>query len=140
MTENLVRHNRPVSRHLHRLVAIAAVGCVLWFVLAAWAFFGGFGYAELSLAVVSGFFLMAVLLPFVLWLTWRRQNPEASRSGGESFRDWVSGDLETGQGRRKASDAMVEVLLPLAAAAIGVTAIGLIFHFSATSAAQAWTI
>jgi hypothetical protein len=144
MTEDSERNNRQVldrqvsdrqvSDRLHPLVPIAAVGCVLWFVLAAWTTFGGFAYMDLVLAVVRGFFLMALLIPFALWLTWRRQSPDADRTPRESFRDWISGEFETGQGRRKASDAMIEVLLPLAAGAVGMTALGVIFHVIAANA------
>jgi hypothetical protein len=139
VTENRERHNRPVSDQLHPRVYAAVVGCVLWFVLSAWAFFSGSEPMGLLLAVVSGFFLMAVLIPFVLWLTWCRQSPDAGGLFPETLREWMSGEFKIEQGRRKASDAMIEILLPLAAAAVGMTALGLIFHFSATSAAQPWT-
>jgi len=137
MTESSGRDTRQVSNRLHPFVAIAAVGCVLWFVLAAWITFGGYAQMGLLLTVVSGFLLMAVLIPFVLWLTRRRQSPDAADDAQESFRDWVSGEFETGQGRRKASDAMIEILLPLAAGAVGMTALGVVFHFVAASAGAA---
>jgi hypothetical protein len=138
MTESLERHNRPVSDHLHPRVYAAVAGCALWFVLSAWTFFSGSEPMGLLLAVVSGFFLMATLIPFALWLTWRRRSPDAGRLTPDTLREWMSGEFKIGQGRRKALDAMIEILLPLAAAAIGMTALGLIFHFCATSAAQ-WT-
>jgi hypothetical protein len=139
MTENLERHNRPVSDHLHPRVYAAFAGFVLWFVLSAWIFFSGSDPMGLLLAVVSGFFLMAVLIPFMLWLTWRRRSPDADRLFPQTFREWGSGEFKIGQGRRRASDAMIEILLPFAAAAVGMTALGLIFHFSSISAAQPWT-
>jgi hypothetical protein len=139
MTKNLERHNRPVSEQVHPRVYATLAGCVLWFVLSAWAFFSDAEPMGLLLAVVSGFFLMAVLIPFMLWLTWRRRDPDGGRLFPETLREWMSGELKLWQDRRKASDAMIEILLPLAAAAVGMTALGLIFHFSATGAAQPWT-
>jgi hypothetical protein len=119
MTENSKRYNRPVWNHLHPFV---------------WVFFGGPGYTDLALVVVSGFFLMAMGIPFTLWLVWRKYGAGADGSH-PSLRAWAAGELETSQGRRRAVDAAIEILLPLAAAAVGMTAIGLVYHFSATSIA-----
>jgi hypothetical protein len=133
MTENIrenpQRHNRAVWNHLHPFVYFAAAGCLLWFVLLAWVFFGGQGYTDLALVVVSGFFLMAMAVPFVLWLVYRKYR--SGSDGSPSLREWAAGDFEIQQGRRKAVDAAIEILLPLAAAAVGMTAMGLVFHFSA---------
>lgn len=130
------RHNRPVSSHLHPFVYASMVGLIAWFVLLAWIFFGGAEYMSLLLAVVSGFFLMAVAIPFVLWRVGRKHLPGPAEEDQISFRDWASGEFETCQGRREARDAAIEIILPLAAAAVGMTAMGLIFHFSALSSAQ----
>jgi hypothetical protein len=129
MPHRLTRHNRPVSDHLHPLVYAVVAGTALWFVLPAWIFFGGAEYMVLLLAVVSGFFLMAAAIPFVLWRVWLKHH--AARENRMSFRDWASGEFETQPGRRKALDAAIEIILPLAAAAAGMTAMGLTFHFTA---------
>lgn len=130
MTENSKRYNRPVWNHLHPFVYLVAAGLVLWFVLFAWVFFGGPGYTDLALVVVSGFFLMAMGIPFTLWLVWRKYHV-GDDGDHPSLRTWAAGELETSQGRRGAVDAAIEILLPLAAAAVGMTAIGLVYHFSA---------
>ena len=129
MVRNLTRHNRPVSSHVHPLVYAAAAGLVLWFVLAAWIFFGHAQYMSLLLAVVSGFFLMTVMIPFILWRVWCKHSTDAAQESQSSFRDWASGQFETPDGPRKALGAAIEILLPLAAAAAGMTAMGIIFHF-----------
>jgi hypothetical protein len=129
MVRNLTRHNRPVSTDVHPLVYAAAAGLVLWFVLAAWIFFGHAEYMSLLLAVVSGFFLMTAAIPFILWRVWRKHSPDAVHESRISFHDWVSGQFETPDGPRKAVGAAIEILLPLAAAAAGMTAMGIIFHF-----------
>ena len=137
MTRDLSRHNRPIYNRLHPIVYAAVVGLVLWFVVSAWAFFGGEGYTELLLAVVSGFFLIAVAIPAALWLVWQRhQDSDAARGEHMSLHDWASGELNTSQGRRKATDATVEILLPIAAVAFGITALGIVFHFAVASAAH----
>ena len=88
----------------------------------------------LMLAVVSGFFLMAASIPFVLWRVWLRHG--TGQSNQESFREWLAGDFDSAQDRRRAVGAAVEIALPLAAAAIGMTIIGIIFHFVSISATQ----
>ena len=131
MPHGLTRHNRPVWDHLHPLVYAVVAGTVLWFVLAAWIFFGGAEYMSLLLAVVSGFFLMAVAIPFALSRVGRKQHRGPASEDRISFRDWAPGEFETQPGRRKALGAAIEIIFPLAAAAAGMTAMGLIFHFTA---------
>ena len=50
------------------------------------------------------------------------------------FRDWASGQFETWQERVKGANAAVEILLPVAAAAVGMTAFAIVFHYAATHA------
>jgi hypothetical protein len=122
------------TSHLHPFVPIAAIGFALWFVLAVWEF-GRNGQADYLLAIVSGFFLMTLAIPYALWRQWRR----IRRDGGsleqslkqESFRDWMSENFETWQDRVKAKNAAIEIILPLGAAAIGMTAFGVVLHIVA---------
>ena len=123
-------HNRPVWNSLHPLVYVAAVSLVLWFVMVSWFFFSGFADMKLVLWVVTFFFLMATAIPSAIWLTARRHDAEPPDKR-MSLRDWASGDLDTAQGRRKASSAAIEMLLPIAAGAFGMTALGLVFHIVA---------
>jgi hypothetical protein len=132
MSKHIVGHNRPISRSVHTGVYAAMVGLLLLFVISAWAFFGGVQYAGLALAVVTGFFVIAAGIPFLLWLTWRHHAEAGQTSDADStaLRDWMSGALETDAGRRKAMDAAVEFLLPIAAVAFGLTAIGIIYYIA----------
>lgn len=127
MTEEARRHNRPISTRLHPLVYLAAVGLGLWFVVAVWVVFSGYPDMELPLWVVSGLFLIAVAIPSAIWLTWWRHG-DAQGGKAPPLRDWAAGDFETAQGRRKAATAAVEMLLPIAAAAFGMTVLGIIFY------------
>jgi hypothetical protein len=91
----------------------------------------------LLLAVVTGFFFMAIAIPFVIWLVWRKnQDPNAMRGESISLRDWASGEFETWQGRRKTTDAAVEIFMPIAAVSFGLMALGIVFYFAAASAVQ----
>ena len=80
----------------------------------------------LLLAVVTGFFFIAIAIPFAIWLVWRKnQDPDAMRGESISLRDWASGEFEIWEGRRKATDAAVEIVMPIAAVAFGLMVKGL---------------
>ena len=140
MSNKSVWDDRPVLDHVHPLVYGAIVGLVLWFVVsAAWGF-GVDGYADYLIAVVGGFMLIAVAIPCVLWLVWwSNQGADAARRdsavGGETLRDWSAGDLDTWQDRLRGTNAAVEILLPIAAVAFGMTAFGIVMHFAAHASA-----
>jgi hypothetical protein len=129
MTRQVARHNRPVSNALHPYVYAAMAGLLLLYVISAWIFFHG-EYNDIALAVVSGFFLMFGGIPFLIALTWRRRHAEAEEPDQVSFRDWATGEFETNTGRRKATDALVECVLPIAAVGLGLLAFGIIFYIS----------
>jgi hypothetical protein len=125
------REDRPAARELHPFVYAAFVGIVSWLVLAIWGFAGD-GYADYLLAIVSAFIILFfVALPLTLWRMARRHQDRAD-GNGTSFRDWAAGEFETWQGRVKGSGAAVEVLLPMAAIAVGMTAFAIVLHFTAT--------
>jgi len=129
MTNQVTRHNRPVSYTLHPAIYATMAALMLVYVVAAWIFFSG-QYDDIALAVVSGFFLMAGGIRFLIWRTWRRRHGEAERPDQVSFGDWVAGEFETGTGRRKAKDALIECLLPIAAVSLGLVAFAIIFYIS----------
>src|SRR5690242_18402001 len=122
-----------VSNELHPAIYAGLAGLCLWLMVSAWVFFGSEGqYAGYSVAVATGFFLVACAIPFVLWRVWRSNAGEEAGDGeGKTFPDWWHGEVETWQCRVEGWDASVEVLLPLGAAAIGMTLIGLVFRLTA---------
>jgi hypothetical protein len=125
MGSDVNRPSRTVSDQLHPLVWMAIVGLALWFVLSVWGFAGD-GYTDYLLAVVSGFVFVAVTIPYLLWRVVRRgQRPDAA-APPISFRDWSSGEFATGQDRVRGTNAAVEILMPIAAAAFGMTAFGIV--------------
>jgi len=134
MTEATV--NRParspdrVSDQLHPSVHKAAAGLLIWFVVAAWLLFGGAGYIDLALVIVSVLVFMALAIPAALRrayvvaqrgepLIWPRSLPRPSAPGCRAA---------LRPGRTKSSTAAMEVLLPLAAVAFGITALGIVFQ------------
>ena len=130
MHDDALRHDRPVSRQLHPFVYRILIGLVLWFAFAAWGFARD-GYSDYLVAVVTGVCLVAVALPYVMSRIWRR-SPEgnAVQRHRKSFVEWTASDLEADQDRMSATHAAVEIGLPIAAAAVGMTAFAIVLHFT----------
>jgi hypothetical protein len=124
----------PISDGLHPLIYAGIAISALWLMVAAWVFFGSEGhYAAYSVAIATGLFFIAGTIPYVIWQVWRHNAPDGApeRQPRTAFSDWWRGEMETWQGRVEGWDAAVEVLLPLGAAAIGMTLIGLVFRLTA---------
>ena len=117
-----------------RVIYVALVGLVAWMVLAAWGFAGP-GYADVALTVVTGFFILVIAIPLILWRVARANRDPSEKSDPRlGFTDWASGQFETWQDRLKGSNAVAEIILPVAAAAIGMTAFAIVFHYAALHA------
>ena len=97
-------------------------------------FFDSDPYGAWLDVVVTGLFVIAIAIPALCWLTWRR-NVDARDDDHLSFRDWAVGEFDTCTGPVKGANATAEVLLPIAAVAVGMTVLGLVFHIIASGAA-----
>src|SRR5215470_16038731 len=128
------RKNSPSTDRLPLVVYGIVAGFVAWMALAAWGFAGA-GYADLSLAVVTGLLIVAIAIPFVLWRVWRANTDERA-DDRMSFDDWKSSQFETWQDQQKGSQAATEIVLPIAAAAVGMTAFAVVFHYAAAHASM----
>jgi len=122
---------RPGTSWLHPRVYAVLAGLVLWFVLWIWSF-AGVGLTDYLLVIVSGFFLVVVSLTFILSLVgYRDPARDADEANAadkpKSFRDWVTSDFDTYQDRLSGAQAATLILLPIAAAAFGMTALGIVF-------------
>ena len=128
MARELVAHNRPVFDQLHPNIYGAAVGFVAWFAVAAWVLFDRQSDIVLPLTMVSVLLLVVVLLPWALSRVWKRHvMPYQRYPAKNSFRDWRAGDFAVWDSKLHSTDAAVDMLLPLAAVAFGLTAIGIVF-------------
>ena len=135
MTKRAVRRNSPARDYVHPVVYMAVIGLALWFVLSAWGFATD-GYTDYLLVVVSGFIFAVLALTSALWwLWWKNRRRDANQEEHESLRAWAAGDLDTWQDRVKGRNAAIEMLLPIAAVAFGMTAFGIVLHFTAQGAA-----
>ena len=126
---------RPAATALHPVVYAILIGLVSWLIIAVW----GFGRDRLSdylLVIVSGFIALFVAIPTTLWLMAQRQrsSDQEGQRNQPSFRDWSAGDFGTWQDKVKGANAAVEILLPIAALAVGMTAFAVVAHYTIPSA------
>lgn len=116
-----------ITDRLHPGVYLALAGAGLWYALSAWTFGGG-AYTDYLLAVVTGLIVITILIPVGMWRIWRNH---ARRTGSdEPFRFWAASDLRIWQDRMKARNAAIEILLPVAAVAIGLLILATINYFT----------
>lgn len=121
---------RPVTNWLHPRVYTLLIALSAWFAIAVWSFAGS-GIVDYLLVIVSGFIFVAVALTLILSRV-GHANEAAQRNDKEpSLRDWAAWDYDTWAGRLSGAQAAIRILLPLAAAAVGMTVIGIVFRFAA---------
>jgi hypothetical protein len=85
------------------------------------------------LFVVSGFIFIAVMLPLILS---RVGTDDAARNDKQPpLRDWRTRDYDTWTGRLSGAQAATQILLPVAAAAVGMTLIAIVFVLAEHAAA-----
>lgn len=136
MTRELVAHNRPANEtynQLHSSIPKIAAGLVTWFVLMAWIFFDKQSLVALPLAFITVLFLVVALCFSGSFLVWYRHQPDYDRHPNEvPFRDWIKGDFSVWGSQQSAGQAATEILLPMAAAAFGMTVMGTIYAISSS--------
>jgi hypothetical protein len=125
MAKGIAAHHR--SDGLHDLVYGFIVALSAWLVLSAWGFSFIGGGAGLVLAVVSALILFMVALSGALRHIWRKSSAKDARPAvRSSAAARLSGEFETHTGTVKGSRATIEILLPIAAVAFGLTAFAII--------------
>ncbi len=126
-----VRHNRPTNDELHPFVYRAIIGLTIWLVLSIWFFFSRGAYAGLDAGVITFFFFVLVGIPVLIWLSWRHNtNPDERHTYDASYREWTSHAFATWTGGISGREAAAQILLPIAAVAIGMSIFGLVFLFA----------
>jgi hypothetical protein len=127
---NLERQqDRPVTGVLHARVWALLAGFSAWFALAVWGFAGG-GLSNYLLVIVSGFIFIVVALQLILSTVTRTHDASEREVNRASLRDWAAWDFETWQDRLSGAQAALHILLPIAAAAVGMTIFAIIFQIT----------
>jgi hypothetical protein len=101
MAEHTANQDSKISDSLHPLVNMAIIGLVLMFVAAVWMFFDSGPYEAWLDVVVTGLFVIAIAVPALLWLTWRRNADGARDDSHLSFHDWAVGDFDLDGSRER---------------------------------------
>lgn len=122
--------SEPSTSWIHPRVHTILIAVTAWFALAVWSF-AGQGIVNYLLFIVSGFIFVAVALPLILSRVGHDGRDATREEKAPSLRDWAKWEYETLAGKVSGAEATAQILLPIAAAAIGMTAIGIIFYFSA---------
>jgi hypothetical protein len=130
MEKGKVAPNRPVVTGLHPVIYRIILGLCVWLVCSAWAFVGP-GYTGLVLTVVSLFVAVVVLITVILSrILQRDKRRRAEMAITSRLTDWLAGDFDAWTGRLRATEAAVEVLLPVAAVAFGMSLFALVLHLT----------
>jgi hypothetical protein len=113
------------------LIYQSLIGLTIWLVLSVWGLFSRGAYEGLTLSVITLFFVILVGIPVLLWLTWRRNiDSKDQHIHTVPFGEWISRPFVTWTGSIVGREAAVQVLLPIAAVAFGMTIFGLAFLFA----------
>jgi hypothetical protein len=120
---------RPVTVRVPQWLYRLLIGLAAWFALAAWLFSAS-GPTDYLLSIVSGFIFVVVLLQLILSRVRGRDTTAGTADASPRFTERGEWDLDTRQGHIRFNEAAVQILLPLAAAALGMTAIGIALHIA----------
>ena len=119
----------PATSKLHERVYTLLIAFSAWFALAVWIF-AGRGVTDYLLFIVSGFIFIVVTLQLILSRVGRTSEAGKGYDNWASLREWATSDFDTWQDRLSGAQAAVHILLPIAAAALGMTAFGIIFYIT----------
>ncbi len=126
-----ILHNRPSNDELHPVAYRSIIELTIWLVLSVWVLFSRGSYTGLTLTVITFFFLVAVGIPLIIWLTWRRNaGPNGQHSYVAPLREWAAHPFATCSGDIPGREALIQILLPISAVAFGMTIFGLVFLFT----------
>ncbi|HTT81380.1 MAG TPA: hypothetical protein VMF86_17045 [Stellaceae bacterium] len=130
MDESKDVSQRPVATGLHPVIYRIIIGLCVWLVCSVWGF-AGHGYIGLTLTVISLFVAAVVLIAVILSRILRRDPRRRSEmASGSRITQWLSGDFDARTGRLSGAQAAIEVLLPVAAVAFGMSFFALVLHLT----------
>lgn len=128
MANNIIPRGRPLRRRLHPVVYDIAIGLIALFTVSAWLVFDRKPETGLPLSMITLFFLIAISIPAIIAHVWRRKaDLSAADRKIVPFREWLSGEFPVWGSHIRTSEAMIDMLLPLAAVSFGMVAIGIVF-------------
>jgi len=120
---------RMVTTRLHRRVYTLIVGLALWLIASVWLFAGS-GETDYLLVIVSGFIFVAVTLTLILSRVGTGDESTKRGAKEQRYQDWARSDFDTWQSRLTGSEAAIQILMPIAAVAFGMTLFGIAVHIA----------
>ena len=128
------RSNLPVATGFAPELYWIIVGLGVWLAISIWGFCGS-GYTALVMAIISLLVAIAVgVALLVVSLVRRRREPRASRPPEGAFQQWLGGEFDAHTGQLKGIAAAIQVILPLAAVAFGMTLFAVVRHLDVIGA------
>jgi hypothetical protein len=129
MTTQTDRNAGQTTTQVHPLVYRSMLGLAILMTLATWGFYAPDHYLGLILGVVSAFvFLVLTLATMLSRMSWKYKS-KASRQDGASAGGWLNRQFQTWQYSIKGSEAATNMLLPIAAVALGMVILTVEFSF-----------
>lgn len=115
---------KRVRRRLHRAAYIGFTLLLLLFVAVAWSVYGGGSYAPLAIGVVT--FVLLIYGLFLVSMI-RAERRDKAKNPPSDLREWARGEFDAHTGKLPANEALLEMLLPGLAVALGFLALSLVF-------------
>jgi len=113
---------------LHPYLYKIMIGLAVWMLLAAWGFVYS-GYAGIAMGMITFFLIVSVGLVMALWRISRRGRDTGLDKGrGRTLAAWLDGEVEIWGSRIHGTHAATQIILPLAAAAVGMTVLMIVLH------------
>ena len=131
MGRNLVPSS-VLASSIHPTVYRTLIALIIWFAVAAWALFYRSNDDGLLLTMATVLLMIGLAIPLALAQVWRRHRSRLYDCPAP-FAEWRNHEVQVGQSHLKGTHAMIDMLLPLAAVAVGLTAIGIVFLISTPS-------
>jgi hypothetical protein len=121
---------QPGDGGLHPRIYGIMIALTVWLVLSIWFLFDRGQYVSLTLAMITLFFVIMLAIPSLLWLTWQRNAAsDEIETRPQAFSEWASRSFDTWTERLTGKAAAIQILLPIAAVAFGMTIFGLVYYF-----------
>jgi hypothetical protein len=111
---------------VHPAVIKIAMSAVVWFLAVAWLDFSGGPEVDLTLAVVTGFFVMFFTL-FLLATSMVIDDPRW-RQPKARFAEFLNDQIPVDRGTMRGRDVLIHILLLPVCLAAAATLIGLVWH------------
>jgi hypothetical protein len=117
--------NKPVQADtsVHPIAVAIPLAAAAWFVVVAWAAFGG-GETSLVLGVIT--FLVLMFFGLFVGCGAKERDMTPDRKHGRSFQEFLNGDVDIATGRIGGREALWQIATMPIALAIGFTVIAVI--------------